>query len=66
MAFKEKGSGLPPISRIISDTFVPWTQDLADKSGLPRVDFWTSTATVYSMGAHLSELISRGHLPLKS
>ncbi|KAI5063115.1 hypothetical protein GOP47_0021662 [Adiantum capillus-veneris] len=55
----------PPIACIISDTFVPWTQDLANKAKLPRVEFWTSTAAVYAMGTFLPELISKGHLPVK-
>ncbi|KAI5080953.1 hypothetical protein GOP47_0004136 [Adiantum capillus-veneris] len=49
---------------LISDTFVPWTQDLANAAHLPRVDFWTSTAAVYSMGSQLSLLVSKGILPL--
>lgn len=55
---------LPAMSCIISDTFLPWTQDLADAAGLLRVDFWTSTAAVYSMGTQLSRLVSKGVLPL--
>lgn len=59
------GSNSVPICCIISDSFVPWTQDMADEAGLPRVEFWTSSASVYSMGYHLPQLISRGHLPVK-
>lgn len=55
---------LPPLHCIISDTFAPWTQDLADDVGIPRVDFWASTAAVYSMGCQLSLLLSNGTLPL--
>ncbi|KAI5078657.1 hypothetical protein GOP47_0006328 [Adiantum capillus-veneris] len=38
--------------------------DLADDAGLPRVDFWSSTAAVYSTGTQLALLVSKGILPL--
>lgn len=53
-----------PPSCIISDTFAPWTQDLANAAHITRVDFWTSTAAVYSMGSQLGLLVSEGILPL--
>lgn len=54
----------PPISCIISDTFLPSTRDLADKFDIPRVEFWTCNATIYDMFLYLSEIIAKGHLPL--
>lgn len=54
----------PPICCIISDTFLPDMQDLADKFGIPRVDLWTANATCYYMLVYLPEIIARGLLPL--
>ncbi|MCO5585800.1 hypothetical protein L7F22_039736 [Adiantum nelumboides] len=41
---------------------MPWSQDLANDAHIPRVDFWTSTAVVYSMGSRLQLLVSQGIL----
>ncbi|KAI5056399.1 hypothetical protein GOP47_0028217 [Adiantum capillus-veneris] len=54
----------PPICCIISDTFLPGSQGLADKFCIPRVDFWTCNATIYDMVVHLPEITARGLLPL--
>ncbi|KAH7351904.1 hypothetical protein KP509_19G019500 [Ceratopteris richardii] len=54
----------PPPCCIIGDTFVPWVQDIADAAHIPRVDFWTSSAAVYSMGSRIELLHSSGILPL--
>eukprot|EP00249_Psilotum_nudum_P027458 c35153_g1_i1 orf=2-697(+) len=43
-----------PLSCIISDTFLPWTQDLADKLGIPRVLFSSTGATFFRVGYLLS------------
>ncbi|MCO5548112.1 hypothetical protein L7F22_001570 [Adiantum nelumboides] len=61
----DDGVKLPQFAWIVSDSFAPWTQDLAYKAKIPRVEFWTSTAAVYAMGTHMPKLISQGHLPLK-
>ncbi|KAH7445131.1 hypothetical protein KP509_02G108500 [Ceratopteris richardii] len=53
-----------PVTCIISDSFVPWTQDVANKFGIPRIEFWSSSARVYSMGYHIPQLISEGYLPV--
>nr|UYO37367.1 glycosyltransferase [Odontosoria chusana] len=59
-------SHLPPLSCVISDCVVPWTKELADAAGLPRIPFWTSSAASYAMGAHLPLLISRGWVPVQN
>ncbi|MCO5608482.1 hypothetical protein L7F22_062692 [Adiantum nelumboides] len=61
---EQQGLSYPAPACLISDTFMPWSQDLANAAHLPRVDFWTSTAAVYAMGSHLSLLVSQGILPL--
>ncbi|MCO5565130.1 hypothetical protein L7F22_018801 [Adiantum nelumboides] len=49
-----------PATCIISDVLMSWTQDCADKVGVPRVAFWTSSAAVYHVIWHMYGLISRG------
>jgi hypothetical protein len=63
MAGKD-GGRLPPCC-IISDTFLPWTQDVATKFNLPRIEFWSSSVTCYAMGCYIPQLISKGYLPVK-
>ena len=55
----------PPISCLISDTFMPWTVDLAQEMGIPRVEMWTGSATAYAFTAAIPQLISKGLLPYK-
>lgn len=55
----------PPVSCIISDTFVSWTQTAADKVGIPRAAFWTSCASSYVIHHYTPLLVTNGHLPLK-
>eukprot|EP00249_Psilotum_nudum_P010155 c22370_g2_i1 orf=1-1131(-) len=38
-----------PISCIVYDSFLTWTSDIGKKHGLPRVCFWTSSATILYM-----------------
>lgn len=53
------------VTCLISDTFVPWTQDVADKAGIPRIDYWTSNAFAYLMIFTLPALFSKGLFPDK-
>ncbi|KAI3684531.1 hypothetical protein L6452_33755 [Arctium lappa] len=46
-AFEEIIRGLPPVSCIISDGFLSWTQDSADKLGIPRLVFYGTN--IFSM-----------------
>ncbi|KAH7278839.1 hypothetical protein KP509_38G058600 [Ceratopteris richardii] len=55
-----------PASCIISDTFLPWTQDVANSFNIPRIEFWSSTAMVYSMGFSIPNLLRHGYLPVPS
>ena len=55
----------PPISCLISDTFMPWTVDLASDLGIPHVEMWTGSASTYVFGSSILQLISMGILPFK-
>ena len=55
----------PPISCLISDTFMPWTADLASELGIPCVEMWTASAYTYLFGTYIQQLISLGLLPFK-
>ncbi|MCO5597471.1 hypothetical protein L7F22_051549 [Adiantum nelumboides] len=54
-----------PPSCIIADSFLPWVQDVADHFNIPRIEFWSSTATSYSMGFCIPSLLSNGFLPMQ-
>ncbi|ERN19850.1 hypothetical protein AMTR_s00064p00210550 [Amborella trichopoda] len=51
---------LPPVSCLISDGVMNFTQTVADELGIPRVTFWTTSAYL-----QYPELIERGYTPLK-
>ena len=61
----EKDRGYHPPCCIISDSFLPWTQDVANKFNIPRIEFWSSSVTVYAMGFHIPQLLDKGYLPVK-
>ncbi|XP_031479012.1 anthocyanidin 3-O-glucosyltransferase 7-like [Nymphaea colorata] len=44
-------AAVPPVSCLLSDSFLSFTQDLADELGVPRISFWTAAAS--SLTAHL-------------
>ncbi|XP_031479011.1 anthocyanidin 3-O-glucosyltransferase 7-like [Nymphaea colorata] len=44
-------AAVPTVSCLISDCFLPLTQDLADELGVPRISFWTAGAS--SLSVHL-------------
>lgn len=50
----------PPVSYIISDVMMSWTQYCADEFGISRIAFWTSSAAVYSVIWHAYLLDSQG------
>ena len=53
------------ISCLISDSFMPWTADLASELGIPRVEMWTGSASTYVFGSSILQLTSMGLLPFK-
>lgn len=50
----------PPVTCIVSDVLVSWTQECAEKVGIPRFAFWTSSAAVYHVIWNMYGLISQG------
>ena len=55
---------LPPCC-IISNSFLNWTQDVANKFNIPRIEFWPSSVTAYAMGSYVPRLLANGQLPVK-
>eukprot|EP00249_Psilotum_nudum_P023757 c28975_g1_i3 orf=206-1726(-) len=53
----------PPLTCMITDSFLPWTQDVADKFGIPRIFFWTQSVAVYSIYGLHPHLLSNGYNP---
>ncbi|EFJ19024.1 hypothetical protein SELMODRAFT_233488 [Selaginella moellendorffii] len=49
---------------LISDYFLPWTQRVADKFGIPRVALWCGCAAWSSLEFHIQDMVSRNHVPV--
>ncbi|MCO5595331.1 hypothetical protein L7F22_049373 [Adiantum nelumboides] len=54
----------PSPSCLLMDTFYPWTQSLAARFRLPRVEMWSASAHAFTTGVYLPQLIARGYLPI--
>ncbi|KZV26052.1 hypothetical protein F511_13930 [Dorcoceras hygrometricum] len=59
------GSGSPPPSVLIADSFFPWHARIANKYHLLSVSFFTQPALVFAIGCHWDLLTQNGHFPLK-
>ncbi|KAI5079792.1 hypothetical protein GOP47_0005271 [Adiantum capillus-veneris] len=55
-----------PLTCLISDSHLGWTQDISDDLGIPRVCFLTSSTIEFSAIFHQPLLVSMGVLPLKA
>ncbi|XP_024540483.1 UDP-glycosyltransferase 86A1 [Selaginella moellendorffii] len=53
---------ISPVRCIISDYFFFWTQDVADKFGIPRIVLWPGSAAWTTIEYHIPELIAGGHV----
>ncbi|MCO5589078.1 hypothetical protein L7F22_043043 [Adiantum nelumboides] len=49
-----------PATCLVSDSILAWTQHVADQMGIPRVEFWTASATAYLIVLALPHLIRQG------
>lgn len=49
---------------IVSDVFMLFTQDIANKFGLPRVAVWFQSAASFAIHVHMPALIGQGYIPL--
>lgn len=56
---------VPPVTCIISDGVLSFTQKTARKLRVPRVAFWTPSACGFSAYFFVPLLIDRGYVPLK-
>eukprot|EP01018_Ginkgo_biloba_P005276 Gb_32741 [translate_table: standard] len=56
---------VPPLSFIISDGILSYTQDIANQFGVPRIAFWTNGAYGFSAYFHIPLLIEKGIVPIK-
>ena len=59
----DRETGPPPFTCLVSDSFMPWTIEVACEIGIPRVEMWTASATAYVFGSSILPLISKGLLP---
>lgn len=52
-----------PVSVVIADAFMLWSQGIASKFSIPFIFFFTASATCCALLCHLPALTSRGVLP---
>eukprot|EP00249_Psilotum_nudum_P017300 c26252_g1_i2 orf=123-1658(+) len=52
-----------PVTCIIANTLLSGMQDVANEFGIPKVDFWTSSAAAFLIYLHIPLLISKGYIP---
>ncbi|KAH7291312.1 hypothetical protein KP509_29G011600 [Ceratopteris richardii] len=57
--------GVPRPACVVSDSFAPWTLEVAQRAGIPRVEFWTSNAMCYLIITNLILLYSESIFPEK-
>ncbi|GLJ39153.1 hypothetical protein SUGI_0797860 [Cryptomeria japonica] len=56
---------VPPITCIISDSFLSCTAEVAKTLGVPRVIFWTTCTAYAIIQKNANFLLSLGHIPVK-
>eukprot|EP01018_Ginkgo_biloba_P015353 Gb_40427 [translate_table: standard] len=58
-------SDTPPVTCLISDPFLPFVQDVANKHGIPRIVFWVCSVASFSIHLYIDLLAEKGYIPLK-
>ncbi|GLJ32711.1 hypothetical protein SUGI_0658070 [Cryptomeria japonica] len=61
----ESGNGVPPITCIVTDSFMSCTASVAANMRVPRVVFWPICAAASIAQKYASSLLSQGHIPVK-
>ncbi|KAI5059697.1 hypothetical protein GOP47_0026016 [Adiantum capillus-veneris] len=56
--------GHPPTC-LVSDSFVPWTAPVAQRAGIPRIEFWTANALAYLLNLNVPALCRANIFPEK-
>ncbi|KAL1802065.1 hypothetical protein ACET3Z_030712 [Daucus carota] len=59
------GSGVPPVTCIVSDGIMAFTLKAAEQFGIPVVLFWTTSACGLLAYMQYHQLVERGYTPLK-
>ncbi|CAK9139144.1 unnamed protein product [Ilex paraguariensis] len=58
-------SGVPPITRIVSDGIMSFTLKASEELGIPNVLFWTTSACGFMGYVQYRQLVEKGFAPLK-
>ncbi|KAH9316410.1 hypothetical protein KI387_025037, partial [Taxus chinensis] len=59
-----KSAPLPPITCIVSDSFMSCTTQVTANLGIPRVIFWTCSTANSIVQANANFLLAQGHIPV--
>nr|QSH48337.1 UGT4 [Ginkgo biloba] len=63
---RNDSEGIPPITFIVSDSFISCTHQVAINLGVPRVVFWTLCAASSIAQRNSRLLISKGYIPVNA
>ncbi|KAH9316428.1 hypothetical protein KI387_025055, partial [Taxus chinensis] len=61
----KENTSVPPITCIVSDSFMSCTAQVAANLGVPRVIFWTRCTASSIIQTNANFLLSQGHIPVK-
>ncbi|GLJ39147.1 hypothetical protein SUGI_0797800 [Cryptomeria japonica] len=57
-------TSVPPITCIVSDSYISYTAEVAQNLGVPRVIFWTCCTAKSLAQTNANVLLSQGHIPV--
>jgi hypothetical protein len=59
------GPTTPPVSCVVCDCFMPWTERVCETLSVARAEMWVASAAAYLLGNSIPQLMSKGLLPFK-
>ncbi|KAH7352729.1 hypothetical protein KP509_19G060800 [Ceratopteris richardii] len=60
----DSDQSLPSVTCLVSDSYLPWTLDVALKCGIPRALFWTMSFATCCCYVSMSKIVATGHDPM--
>ncbi|EFJ33492.1 hypothetical protein SELMODRAFT_167957 [Selaginella moellendorffii] len=56
---------VPPVSCFISDMLLPWSAEVARRTGIPEVKFWTASASCVLLDCSFPRMLEKGDVPVQ-